>query len=115
MQHISNLVVDAPMVRCLGKREETFSLMSLVVAGPKVAVLREEGSNGDREMAASLFMAGFEVWDVTTQDVMDCSISMDHFRGVVFPGGFSYAGDIYMDIFTTNALRLQISYIVCAR
>uniref|UniRef100_A0A0A9YYE3 Phosphoribosylformylglycinamidine synthase n=2 Tax=Lygus hesperus TaxID=30085 RepID=A0A0A9YYE3_LYGHE len=58
---------------------------------PKVAVLREEGSNGDREMAASLLMAGFDVWDVTTQDLIDGSITMDEFRGVIFPGGFSYA------------------------
>ena len=28
---------------------------------PRVAVVREEGSNGDREMSVSLFMAGFEV------------------------------------------------------
>lgn len=32
------------------------------VAGqPRVAVIREEGSNGDREMSVSLYMAGFEV------------------------------------------------------
>lgn len=58
---------------------------------PKVAVLREEGSNGDREMAASLFMAGFEVWDVTMQDICTANIKLDGFRGVVFVGGFSYA------------------------
>ena len=32
---------------------------------PKVAIIREEGSNGDREMVASFHMAGFEAWDVT--------------------------------------------------
>ncbi len=57
-----------------------------------MAVIREEGSNGDREMSASLFMAGFEVWDVTMQDLLDEKITVDTFRGVVFPGGFSYAG-----------------------
>ncbi|XP_054263875.1 phosphoribosylformylglycinamidine synthase [Macrosteles quadrilineatus] len=59
--------------------------------GPRVAVIREEGSNGDREMAASLFMAGFETWDVTMQDLLDKKVTVDHFQGVVFPGGFSYA------------------------
>ncbi|XP_058684509.1 phosphoribosylformylglycinamidine synthase isoform X4 [Poecile atricapillus] len=59
--------------------------------GPRVAVLREEGSNGDREMAAAFAMAGFQVWDVTTQDLCAGSASLDGFRGLVFVGGFSYA------------------------
>lgn len=58
---------------------------------PRVAVIREEGSNGDREMAASLFQAGFEVWDVVMQDLLNKSVTVDQFRGIIFPGGFSYA------------------------
>ena len=57
----------------------------------KVAVLREEGSNSDREMAAVFNMAGFEVWDVNMQDMCSGKITLDQFRGVVFVGGFSYA------------------------
>lgn len=57
-----------------------------------MAVIREEGSNGDREMAASLFQAGFEVWDVTMQDLLNKTVTVDYFRGIIFPGGFSYAG-----------------------
>jgi len=57
-----------------------------------VAVIREEGSNGDREMIASLYMAGFNVWDVTMEDIVTRKVNLDRFRGVVFPGGFSYAG-----------------------
>jgi phosphoribosylformylglycinamidine (FGAM) synthase-like amidotransferase family enzyme len=57
-----------------------------------VAVLREEGTNGDREMAASLFEAGFEVWDITMQDLLNDQVTLDKFRGIIFPGGFSYAG-----------------------
>uniref|UniRef100_A0A8C1V9L7 Phosphoribosylformylglycinamidine synthase n=1 Tax=Cyprinus carpio TaxID=7962 RepID=A0A8C1V9L7_CYPCA len=56
-----------------------------------VAVMREEGSNGDREIAASLFMAGFEVWDVAMQDLCSGSTTLDPFRAVVFVGGFRYA------------------------
>ncbi|XP_026296488.1 phosphoribosylformylglycinamidine synthase [Apis mellifera] len=56
-----------------------------------VVVLREEGINGDREMAASLMEAGFEVWDVTMQDFLQNKITFDRFRGIIFPGGFSYA------------------------
>ncbi|KAJ9594363.1 hypothetical protein L9F63_014205, partial [Diploptera punctata] len=58
---------------------------------PRVAVIREEGSNGDREMAASLFSVGFEVWDVTMQDLLNKQVTADDFRGIIFPGGFSYA------------------------
>lgn len=43
-------------------------------------------------MVASLYMAGFQVWDVTMQDLLDGKITLDRFCGVVFPGGFSYAG-----------------------
>ena len=61
-----------------------------------VAVIREEGTNGDREMAASLYMAGFDVWDVTMEDVVTRKATLDRFRGIIFPGGFSYAGEIRM-------------------
>lgn len=57
-----------------------------------VAVIREEGTNGDREMAAALVRVGFKVWDVTMQDLLTGVANLDRFRGVIFPGGFSYAG-----------------------
>jgi phosphoribosylformylglycinamidine synthase len=58
---------------------------------PKVAIIREEGSNGDREMTSAFFEAGFEPWDVTMTDLLDARITLEDFRGVVFVGGFSYA------------------------
>ncbi|CAN6464537.1 unnamed protein product [Victoria cruziana] len=58
---------------------------------PKVAIIREEGSNGDREMAAAFYFAGFEPWDVSMSDILNGDISLQSFRGVVFVGGFSYA------------------------
>ncbi|XP_041358701.1 phosphoribosylformylglycinamidine synthase-like [Gigantopelta aegis] len=58
---------------------------------PSVAVLREEGSNGDRELAAAFHMAGFEVWDINMQDLCSGKITLDGFRGLAFAGGFSYA------------------------
>ncbi|XP_069680466.1 phosphoribosylformylglycinamidine synthase isoform X2 [Periplaneta americana] len=60
-------------------------------SAPRVAVIREEGSNGDREMAASLFSVGFDVWDVTMQDLLNKQVTADNFQGIIFPGGFSYA------------------------
>jgi phosphoribosylformylglycinamidine synthase len=66
-------------------------LMREPAAKPRVAVIREEGSNGDREMTAALWSAGFDAWDVTMSDLLEGRAVLDGFRGVVFPGGFSYA------------------------
>nr|AOE43234.1 phosphoribosylformylglycinamide synthase [Synstelium polycarpum] len=61
---------------------------------PRVAILREEGSNGDREMAAAFHFAGFEAWDVTMSDLVAGTVVLDErFQGVAFVGGFSY-GDV---------------------
>uniref|UniRef100_A0AAG5CS52 Phosphoribosylformylglycinamidine synthase n=1 Tax=Anopheles atroparvus TaxID=41427 RepID=A0AAG5CS52_ANOAO len=60
-------------------------------SGPRVALIREEGTNGDREMAAALFSAGFEVHDVVMNDLLQGRTTLDRYRGIVFPGGFSYA------------------------
>ncbi|MHB8882896.1 MAG: phosphoribosylformylglycinamidine synthase [Thermodesulfovibrionales bacterium] len=58
---------------------------------PRVAIIREEGSNGDREMTSAFFMAGFEPWDLTMTDFLVGRVSLKDFKGVVFVGGFSYA------------------------
>lgn len=58
---------------------------------PKVAIIREEGSNGDREMASAFFQAGFEPWDITMTDLLEEKANLEAFRGVAFVGGFSYA------------------------
>ncbi|RMD57413.1 MAG: phosphoribosylformylglycinamidine synthase, partial [Nitrospirae bacterium] len=58
---------------------------------PKVAILREEGSNGDREMASAFYMAGFEPWDVMMTDLLNRRIKLEQFSGIAFVGGFSYA------------------------
>jgi phosphoribosylformylglycinamidine synthase len=58
---------------------------------PKVAIIREEGSNGDREMTSAFHQAGFEVWDVTMTDLLEGRANLDDFRGIAFVGGFSYA------------------------
>ena len=57
----------------------------------KVAILRQEGSNGDREMIAAFIAAGFDAWDVTVSDLLDGNVTLDQFRGIAFVGGFSFA------------------------
>lgn len=58
---------------------------------PRVLVLREEGSNGDREMGVALNYVGFETWDITMSDLLAGRANLDMFKGLIFPGGFSYA------------------------
>ena len=58
---------------------------------PKVAILRDEGSNSDREMSSAFYLAGFEVWDISMTDLLDGRATLDEFRGLAAVGGFSYA------------------------
>lgn len=57
----------------------------------KVAIIRQEGSNGDKEMISAFLSAGFEAWDVSVSDLLGGNVTLDMFRGIVFVGGFSYA------------------------
>lgn len=58
---------------------------------PKVAILREQGTNGDREMASAFISAGFEAWDVNMDDLAKGRVNLKSFKGIAFPGGFSFA------------------------
>src|SRR5690606_34236145 len=60
---------------------------------PKVAVLREQGVNSHREMAATLARAGFEPHDVHMSDLFAGRKRLDAYVGLVICGGFSY-GDV---------------------
>ncbi|MBK1704053.1 phosphoribosylformylglycinamidine synthase, partial [Halochromatium glycolicum] len=62
-------------------------------ARPRLAVLREQGVNGQIEMAAAFDRAGFECVDVHMSDLLDGRIGLDGFRGLAACGGFSY-GDV---------------------
>jgi len=60
---------------------------------PRIAVLREQGINGQIEMAAAFDKAGFDAIDVHMSDILSGRISLDEFKGLVACGGFSY-GDV---------------------
>ena len=62
-------------------------------ARPKMAILREQGVNGQVEMAASFDRAGFATFDVHMSDVIAGRVSLADFAGFVACGGFSY-GDV---------------------
>jgi phosphoribosylformylglycinamidine synthase len=56
---------------------------------PKAAIIREKGTNGEREMAYSLYLAGFEVKDVMMTDLITGRETLDEVNMIVFCGGFS--------------------------
>ena len=62
-------------------------------ASPRVAVLREQGVNGQVEMAAAFDRAGFESVDVHMSDLLSGRVSLEGFNSMVACGGFSY-GDV---------------------
>lgn len=62
-------------------------------AKPKVAILREQGVNGQIEMASAFAKAGFAAHDVHMSDLISGRVKLDDFRGIAACGGFSY-GDV---------------------
>lgn len=60
---------------------------------PKIAILREQGVNGQLEMAAAFDRAGFDSIDVHMSDIINGELDFADFKGLVACGGFSY-GDV---------------------
>ena len=90
----------APPISLTYKMSPTSSEIMNATNKPCVAILRDEGSNGDREMCSAFHAAGFETWDIHVRDLLLGAVRLDDvsevtgkpiFRGLVFVGGFSYA------------------------
>ncbi|MCP5423938.1 MAG: phosphoribosylformylglycinamidine synthase [Gammaproteobacteria bacterium] len=62
-------------------------------ARPRIAILREQGVNGQVEMAAAFHQAGFSAVDVHMSDILGGRVSLADFQGIAACGGFSY-GDV---------------------
>ena len=60
---------------------------------PRVAILREQGVNGQNEMAAAFTISGFDAVDVHMQDLLEEKVLLKDFQGMAVCGGFSY-GDV---------------------
>lgn len=58
-------------------------------SGIKAAIIREKGTNGDREMAYTLYLAGFDVKDVHMTDLVSGRETLEDINLIVFCGGFS--------------------------
>ena len=71
----------------------TATIAQAVSAKPRVAILREEGVNGQAEMAFAFTVAGFSAVDVHMTDILSGRVSLQSFVGLAACGGFSY-GDV---------------------
>ena len=58
-------------------------------SGIRAAIIREKGTNGEREMAYALYLAGFDVKDVMMTDLVSGRETLDDVNMIVFCGGFS--------------------------
>lgn len=59
------------------------------LSGVKAAIIREKGTNGEREMAYAMYLAGFDVKDVMMTDLTSGRETLDDINFIVFCGGFS--------------------------
>jgi len=71
----------------------TSTITSAFTSKPRVAILREEGINGQAEMAFAFNVAGFSAIDVHMTDILSGRVSLASFVGLAACGGFSY-GDV---------------------
>ena len=72
---------------------ENISAPLVNTATPKIAIFREQGVNGQHEMAAAFMQAGFQASDVTMTDIESGDVDLSSFQALVACGGFSY-GDV---------------------
>ena len=71
------------------KESATASDASASANRPHAAIIREKGTNGEREMAYCLYLAGFDVKDVMMTDLITGRETLDDIQMIVFCGGFS--------------------------
>jgi phosphoribosylformylglycinamidine synthase len=57
----------------------------------KAAIVREKGSNGERELARAAYESGFEVLDITMTDIIEGEINLKDVQLLLLPGGFSHS------------------------
>ncbi len=95
-EEFESIVADDPGLSVSLSFDPTEDIAAPFVASgirPRVAILREQGVNGQVEMAAAFDRAGFTAVDVHMNDIDGGRFELDEFKGLVACGGFSY-GDV---------------------
>ena len=85
------LVLDIPKDKSTKPEYENYKVIAPAADAPIAAIIREKGSNGDRDMAWALYMAGFRVKDVHMTDLISGRETLEEVKMIVFVGGFSNA------------------------
>jgi len=84
---------DMPINTEFAMNENPAASMINIGARPKAAILREQGVNGQVEMAAAFTRAGFECVDVHMSDLINANVTLGNFKLIAACGGFFY-GDV---------------------
>ncbi|MCY0966989.1 phosphoribosylformylglycinamidine synthase [Parathalassolituus penaei] len=93
-QEFDNLLdAEDPGLHAYLTYDQNEDITAGMAARPKVAIVREQGVNGQIEMAAAFDRAGFTTIDVHMSDILTGRVTLESFRGLVACGGFSY-GDV---------------------
>ncbi|MFA6097864.1 MAG: phosphoribosylformylglycinamidine synthase [Candidatus Paceibacterota bacterium] len=90
---VNRRLVTPPPYRLTFEPKKTPASLRRKKNRPKIAIIREEGSNGDREAAESAWLAGFDAVDVAMSDLAEGRANLRDFRGIIFVGGFTF-GDV---------------------
>ncbi len=96
LEEFERIAQDDPGIQVrlsFDQSEDVAAPMIVAGARPPVAIMREQGVNGQIEMANSFHRAGFESVDVHMSDILSGRVTLEGFRGLVACGGFSY-GDV---------------------
>ena len=108
-------VAERPAFSSEGRRHEPVNAPSRNTHRPRVAILREQGVNGQNEMAYAFDRAGFTPVDVHMSDLLANRQTLNNFTGLAACGGFSY-GDVLgagsgwaKTILFNEALRTQFA------
>jgi phosphoribosylformylglycinamidine synthase len=78
---------------CLSKLKDVNKKYLNIKSKPKIAIFREQGVNGHKEMANAFKYVGFDAYDVNTNDIINNPDILNDYNGLVACGGFSY-GDV---------------------
>ena len=93
MEHEAKLDVKDPGLNAKLSFDINERITKDMKSRPRIAILREQGVNGQIEMAAAFDKAGFSCVDVHMSDLLSRRVDLKDFRGLVACGGFSY-GDV---------------------
>ena len=80
---------------------------------PKIAIMSEEGSNGENEMAYCFNEVGFEVYNININDLEMDKYNLNQFRGIAFVGGFTFSDVLgaaygwYFSIVNNPKIKIQ--------